>query len=45
MITKKKTLHNKCMKLYIERSEDAAHTYILKFADKDIIISDGRVVE
>lgn len=33
------------MKLYIERSEDAAHTYILKFADKDIIISDGRVVE
>ena len=27
------------MKLYFERLEDATYTYILKFADKDIIIS------
>jgi len=33
------------MKLYFERLEDATYTYILKFADKDIIISNGKVVE
>lgn len=33
------------MKLYCERLEDATYTYILKFADKDIIISNGKVVE
>lgn len=33
------------MKLYMERLEDATYTYILKFADKDIIISNGKVVE
>ena len=33
------------MKLYIDRLEDATYTYILKFADKDIIISNGKVVE
>ena len=30
---------------YFERLEDATYTYILKFADKDIIISNGKVVE
>lgn len=33
------------MKLYFERLEDATYTYILKFADKDITISNGKVVE
>lgn len=33
------------MKLYFEKLEDATYTYILKFADKDIIISNGQVVE
>ena len=33
------------MKLYFDRLEDATYTYILKFADKDIIISNGKVVE
>lgn len=33
------------MKLYFERSESATYTYILKFADKDVIISNGKVVE
>lgn len=33
------------MKLYIDILEDATYTYILKFADKDIIISNGKVVE
>lgn len=33
------------MKIYFERLEGAAHTYILKFADKDIIVSNGKMVE
>jgi hypothetical protein len=33
------------MKLYFERLEGATYTYILKFADKDIIITNGKVVE
>ncbi|MDD3338801.1 MAG: hypothetical protein PHS82_08100 [Lachnospiraceae bacterium] len=33
------------MNLYFEKLENATYTYILKFADKDIIISNGQVVE
>lgn len=33
------------MKLYIETLNEAIYTYILKFSDKDVIISYGRVVE
>lgn len=33
------------MKLYFKTLEDATYTYILKFADKDIIISNGKMVE
>lgn len=33
------------MKIYFERSEGVIHTYILKFADKDIIVSNGKMVE
>lgn len=33
------------MKLYIEPPTAAAHTYVLKFADKDVVIRNGRVVE
>lgn len=33
------------MKLYFERLEGATYTYILKFADQDIIISNGKMVE
>lgn len=33
------------MNLQFERLEDAAYTYILQFADKDVIISNGKVVE
>lgn len=32
-------------RLYIETSEEATYTYILKFADKDVTISNGKVVE
>lgn len=33
------------MKLFIETSEEVTYTYILKFADKDITISNGKVLE
>lgn len=33
------------MKLYIEPSTAVTHTYVLKFADKDVVIRNGRVVE
>lgn len=33
------------MRLFIETSEDVTYTYILKFADKDVTISNGKVVE
>lgn len=33
------------MKLYFESLEGATYTYILKFSDKDIIITNGKVVD
>ncbi|MBU9737669.1 hypothetical protein [Diplocloster agilis] len=33
------------MKIYIETADDMTKTYVLKFADRDITITDGRVVE
>lgn len=39
------TTKEKRKRFITERAEDAAYTYILQFTDKDIIISNGKVVE
>ena len=33
------------MKVHIEMSEDIIYTYIFEYADKNVIITNGKVVE
>lgn len=37
--------HRNTMKLFIKTSNEVTYTYILKFADKDVTIKNGEVVE